>query len=152
MGCNPTIISAYQTFLADSELKYSLQYQIHSSLRFFYRWCFKNGLIQEIPYLKGAILKPAVQITICTESQHQKLFTFIKNPNSNPEQAFLLALLLVWAFKNEDLRFSKIDFHGKQIKLILPRRKPKKTKLFNREQVLILPSEPKWFYSLQQRF
>jgi len=148
---HPIIISKYADFLVSSNCKATRQSQIMGYLRMFYKWCFQHELISQNPCEKNLDNRPAAQISICTQEQHQKIFKFIKNPHSNPEQAFLLAIIMVWALKNEDLRFARVEFDKNKFKIILANRKATYS-LKNREQVLVLPSEPQWFYLLTNRF
>ena len=145
---HPVIIQKYAAFLVSSNYKATRQTQIMSYLRMFYRWCFHHELIRQDPCEKISAGKPTEQISICSQDQYEKIFKFIKNPQSNPEQAFLLTLIMVWALKNEDLRFARLEFGGDKFKIILANRKAAS----NRDQVLVLPSEPQWFSQLTIRF
>ncbi len=122
-------------------------------LNIFYKWCKRQKMILLNPCENIKINKPPPRLLICSEEQSKKIFKFIKNKNSNPEQAFTLLLILIWALKSEDLRYAKLErTEDGEFAIIFHRAELRNRKHYNREQVLTLPSQPKWFYDLQHRF
>lgn len=126
--------------------------QVYINLSTFYRWAKSEKKVFINPCDSIEIKNGPKQIVVCSESQCKKMFQFIKNPNSDPEQAMLLALILVWGLRGEDLSFAQTDFNEKRFKIILRRKKLTNAKYYNREQILELPISPQWFYQLQKKF
>ncbi|MDD4975697.1 MAG: hypothetical protein PHY93_15175 [Bacteriovorax sp.] len=149
---NTVDIQNYYIFLKDNGHSQYYISQSHSSLSEFFNWCTFEKIIFINPCISIKIKRPARQLTVCDEATVNKLMSFIKNPDSDPEQAFLLALILIWGFKSEDLSFSKIEIKDNNFKIILRRKQLGTVKYYNRSQTLEFPKEPKWFYSLQKRF
>jgi hypothetical protein len=149
---NTIDIQNYYIFLKDSGHSQYYISQSQSSLSEFFNWCKLEKIIFANPCVGIKIIRPSGQLTVCDDNTVNRLMNFIKNPKSEPEQAFLLALILVWGFRTEDLSFSKIEIKDNNFKIILRRKKLGTVKYYNRNQVLEFPKEPKWFYSLQKRF
>ena len=149
---NTTDIQNYYIFLKDNGHSQYYISQSHSSLSEFFNWCKFEKIIFLNPCIGIKIKRPTGQITVCDENTVKKLMSFIKNPKSDPEQAFLLALILIWGFKSEDLSFSKIEIKDNNFKIVMRRKKLGAVKYYNRNQILEFPKEPKWFYTLQKRF
>ena len=119
----------------------------------FFKWCVLSRLILVNPCENIQVHRPAPQLTVCSEEQIQKLLVFIKNPQSDPESAFLLSLLLFFGLKSEDLTYAKIALQKDQLVLNLRRKTLTKGRMYyNREESLRLPSKPPWFFKLQKRF
>lgn len=120
-------------------------------INLFYRWSLAEKKIIYNPCVGIRVGKSAPRLLICSEIQCKAIFEYIKNKNTPPEEALMLALILIWAFKSEDLRYAKIEFN-KTIIITLPRNKTNNKQYYDREQILCLPDHPKWFYDLQVRF
>ena len=149
---NTIDIQNYYVFLKDNGHSQYYISQSHCSLSEFFKWCKLEKIIFANPCFGIKIKWPTGQLTVCDDNTVSKLLNFVKNQKSDPEQAFLLALILIWGFKSEDLSFSKIEIKDNTFKIILRRKKLGTIKYYNRNQVLEFPKEPKWFYSLQKRF
>ena len=135
--------------------KYRQTYIISAStaLSIFFRWCKFESIILVNPCEKIKLTKPRSKLIVCDDGIIKGLMKFIKNPNSNPEQAMILSLILIWGLKSEDLSHAKIEIKENSLKIILRRKKLGTRKYYNRSQILILPSNPStWFYKLQKRF
>jgi len=145
-------IQNYYIFLKDNGHSQYYISQSHSSLSEFFNWCKLEKIIFVNPCIGIKIKKPTGQITVCDENTVNRMMSFIKNPKSDPEQAFLLALILIWGFRSEDLSFSKIEIKDDTFKIVIRRKKLGAVKYYNRNQVLEFPKDPKWFYTLQKRF
>jgi site-specific recombinase XerD len=145
-------IQTYFVFLQDKGHTQSYISQSLISLSDFFNWSKSEKIIFANPCIGIKIKRPVGQLTVCDDNTVSRLMNFVKNPKSDPEQAFLLALILIWGFKSEDLSFSKIEIKDNTLKIILRRKKLRAIKYYNRNQVLEFPNEPKWFYSLQKRF
>ena len=119
----------------------------------FFKWSLLSRLILVNPCENIQAHRPAPQLTVCSEEQIQKLLAFIKNPQSDPESAFLLSLLLFFGLKSEDLTHAKLTLQKDQLALNLRRKTLTKGRMYyNREESLRLPSKPPWFFHLQKRF
>lgn len=149
---NTIDIQNYYIFLKDNGHSQYYISQSHTSLSEFFKWCKLEKLIFINPCFGIKRKWPVGQLTVCDDHTVKRLMDFIKNQKSDPEQAFLLALILIWGFKSEDLSFSKIEIKDNTFKIILRRKKLGTVKYYNRSQILDLPKDPKWFYSLQKRF
>jgi hypothetical protein len=148
----PLDIQNYFLFLIDQGHPHSYVLQSQSSLSIFFSWCKLKNIILVNPCEGRKLKNPTGRLTICDEHTVSKLMSFIKNPLSDPEQAFLLALILVWGLKSEDLSFAKIEMQDNDLKIILKRKKLGNVKYYNRNQVLEFPKDPQWFYSLLKNF
>ncbi|MFA6190694.1 MAG: hypothetical protein WC711_04280 [Candidatus Staskawiczbacteria bacterium] len=149
---NAIDIQNYFIYLKDKGHSQSYMRLSFTSLFTFFDWCKLEKIIFVNPCIGIKIQRPTHQLTVCDENTVKKLMRFIKNPNSNPEQAFLLALILIWGFRSEDLSFAKIEVNKNIFTIIFRRKKLGTIKYYNRKQVLKLPKEPKWLHSLQKRF
>lgn len=145
-------IQTYFIFLKDKGHTQSYMSQSFTSLLAFFSWCKLEKIILVNPCIGIKIKRPPRQLTVCDDDTVNRLISFVRNPKSDSEQAFLLALILIWGFKSEDLSFSKIEIKDNDFKIILRRKKLGAVKYYNRNQVLEFPNEPKWFYSLRRRF
>jgi len=81
---------------------------VYLSLSVFYKWCKHAKIILANPFEGIKISNPRKEVIICDDHIVSQIMEFIKNPKSNPEQAFLLALILIWGLKSNDLSYAKI--------------------------------------------
>lgn len=148
---NQNMITGYLDYILSQGQKSSTKNQIFSYLNFYYRWQQDKGVMDYNPCTGLPTSNWSRQLLTCAPLQYKQLWTYIKNPNSDSQLAMILALILVWAFRNHDLCHAKLEFKGDDFKIIMPRIY-KRGKHWNREQVLLLPQEPHWFLNLQHRF
>jgi len=125
---------------------------VYLSLSVFYKWCKHAKIILANPFEGIKISRPRKEVIVCDDHIVSQIMEFIKNPKSNPEQAFLLALILIWGLKSNDLSHAKIDITNGVFKIIFRRKKISTIKYYNRKQILELPKCPEWFFSLQKKF
>ena len=119
----------------------------------FYTWAKFSRLIVVNPCEKIHLSKPARHLQICSPEQTKKLFSFIKNPKSNPDHAFLLSLVLFFGLTIEDLAFATL-IPGNEFLSLSLRRKPLTfgRSHYCRKKTFKLPLTPTWFLDLQKRF
>jgi hypothetical protein len=118
-----------------------------------FKWCQLARLIHTNPCKNIIVRREPPQVTVCSEEQIKKLFAFVKNPSSSPEQAFLLSLILFFGLNTENLTHAKLSFQNDSLTLLLRRKALTKGKrYYNREESLHLPTKPPWFLKLQKRF
>jgi site-specific recombinase XerD len=145
-----------QDFLNDlKDKKYPQTYIISAltALSIFFRWIKFENLILVNPCENVKLKKPRGKLIVCDDAIIKKLMKFIKNPNSDPEQALILSLILIWGLRSEDLSHAKIEIKENTLKIILRRKQLGTKKYYNRSQILDLPNNPSsWFYLLQKRF
>lgn len=122
-------------------------------LNLFYKWARQEKLILLNPCDKIKVSRTAPRLCVCAPEQIKKLINFIKVPQSPAEQAMLLALILFFGLRIEDLAHAQLNVSTDKLSLTL-RRKPltRGRRYYNREQVLTLPTKPAWFLNLQKRF
>jgi hypothetical protein len=122
-------------------------------LRKFYRWARSERITLMNPFEKIPVPKPSKGLEVCSEKQIKLIESFVKNTESNPEYALILALVLYWGLSGVELTMSTIDIIGSQIWIKLYRREiSRRRKSHNREEVLKLPLQPTWLASLQIRY
>ena len=150
---NENTIRAYLIILYKN--KYNLKYlrDTLGHIKCFYKYVKYKKLVLFNPAKNINTSREAEKLCVCSEEQIEKLFSYIKNPNSNPEYALLISLILVWGLKNEDLANAKLSVNDSTLSIILRQKKLTKGKrYYNREGILKLPQSPIWFYNLQKRF
>ncbi len=146
-------VQLFLNYLKDKKHTQTYIISVFSGLSIFFRWCSFESMILVNPCENIKLKKPRSKLTICDDGIIKKLIKFIKNPNSNPEQAMILSLILIWGLRSEDLSHAKLEIKGRALKVILRRKKLGTRKYYNRNQELILPCNlNSWFYELQKRF
>ena len=118
----------------------------------FYRWGLRNKKILIDPCARIKISKHGETHTVCSDFQRSQLFSFITSPDSDPELAMILALILFWGGTTEELAFAQIDCASDALTIIFRQKTSSKNNRQRRLQELVLPKSPKWFLTLQQRF
>lgn len=120
----------------------------------FYRWCKQEGLILLNPCDAIQISRSAESLCICSPDQIQKLSSFYKDVQTDPEQALLIILVLIFGFTTEDLAFAQLSCSKNQTLEIILRRKARTAgrRYFNRPQTIQLPREMPWFFQLQRSY
>jgi len=148
---NATIILRYLDFLSDKKLSY--QNDSFAALRRFYRWLKHQKLLLTNPCVGIRLGRMQLKLCIVAEKELSQIVDFIKDPATNPEQAFLIALVLFFGLTTEDLRFAKVMLQNNLLCLVLRRKVTTAGhQFYNRDQILKLPTKPDWFIALQQRF
>ena len=122
-------------------------------LRKFYNWTLKKKYILVNP-LEGFIISKLDQsMLICSDKQIKNIIKYIKNPESSPECAMVLALIIYWGLTGVELRCSTIEIKNGLIEIQLYREKLSYgNKYYKRKEVLSLPDNPAWIKGLQKRF
>jgi len=150
---NVTMIQNYLDHCLQAERKTRYIRDVYNVLNSFYRWARFEHLILMNPCEPIQVRREAQRLQVCSEEDLEKLYAFIKSPESCPEQAMLLALILFYGLKIEDFRFAKVEIFSDQMTCILRRKDLTKGKTYyNRKEYLRLPSKPKWFLNLQRRY
>lgn len=153
LSVNENTIKAHLIFLHSN--KHNLKYirDALGHIKCFYRYCKYKKLILVDPAKNIRLSREPGRLCVCSEDHIHRLFTYIKNPNSDPECAMLISLILIWGLINEDLVHAKLAVNSNTLSIILRQKRLTKGKrYYNREQVLTLPQKPTWFYDLQKRF
>jgi integrase len=135
---------------SSSEVGHAMMY-----LRRFFAWLLKLRKVFLNPAAQLSSSPPRNRVVVLEPAGIERLIDFIKNPNSDPEDALILALILYFGFSTDDLLNATINFEpcAKAFSIVLGRR-PRSCgrQHFNRQQVLLLPAAPPWFGKLQTRF
>lgn len=118
----------------------------------FYQWCVANKFILHNPVPQLNPRQPPIKHTICSDTQIANIMKYIKNPDSDPQLAMLLALCLLYAADIMSLKSAQLKICNDSLKIIFQERKRSFHTRFVRPQELILPTMPKWLGELQQRF
>jgi integrase len=148
-----TQVQEFLNYLKDKKHPQSYIMSAFTSLSIFFKWSKFENIILVNPCENIKIKKPRGKLIVCDDDIIKRLMRFIKSPNSNPEQALILSLILIWGLRSEDLSHAKIEIQEKTFKIILRRKKLGTRKYYNRSQILSLPNNPNsWFYKLQKRF
>lgn len=150
---NEKTIRAYLIFQYNNKrnLKYIRDTLGH--IKSFYRYCKYKKVMLVDPAKKIRVSREPEKLCVCSETQTDKMFEYIKSPNSNPEYAMLISLILIWGLKNEDLAHARLSINNNSLNITLRQKKLTKGKrYYNREQILKLPQKPSWFFDLQKRF
>ena len=118
----------------------------------FYKWCQFQGIAKN-PFENIKSLDPLKELPICSKEQFKQLLSFIKNPESEPSAAFLLTLILFFAFMQKEILYSTYEICDDIIEISIFRSQLSYGhKEQNRRKVFLLPKQPLWFLSLQKRF
>ncbi|MCK5537502.1 MAG: site-specific integrase [Bacteroidales bacterium] len=119
----------------------------------FYNWAYLKGIIKYNIDPKIKLNREKGKLNILDQYQVKKLFSFIKNEKSNPEDALLITLTLIWGLRNIDLAQASIIISKDKMQIKLRRRELTKGKHYhNRSEILTLPTDIAWFLKLQQRY
>ena len=124
------------------------------SLHRFYRGCLARKLILSNPCENIVLSREAPRLPVCSPEQIQKLYKFVKSPNSPAEAALMVALVLFFGFTSEDLAHAQLT-SASEVPIVITLRRRSRTKgrrYFNRPQVLTFPRQPHWLLELQKRF
>lgn len=125
--------------------------QLHALQRFF-AWAVINRLIVQNPLSHFKRNKSEDKIKILPPEKIRRLIGYIKDPKSDPEYAFLLALAIFWGFTAKELAFSTLDDSGETLVIHVYQQALTVKTRRRKTQVLELPSNPMWFLKLQKRF
>jgi integrase len=153
MLVNQLSVDNYLQSLVEKNEKPSYVRTAFSSLNQTYRFLKHKKLILQNPCHKIKLSRLPMKLCIVSEKQIEQLTRFIKNPESNAEQALILSLVLFFALTPRELAQSQCLVQNDRLALIL-RRKPTSygKHFYNREQILKLPQTPSWFLKLQKTF
>jgi site-specific recombinase XerC len=145
------IILRYLDFLSNSKLSY--QHSNFVALRRFYCWLKYQKLVMANPCTGIHLGRSQLKLCIIDDDKLSQIVSFIKNPATDPEQAFLIALVLFFGLTTEDLRFAKLMLQNNVLCLVLRRKATTAGhQFYNRDQILKFPTKPDWFLPLQRRF
>jgi site-specific recombinase XerD len=147
-------IQEYLIFLRESKRSARQVFSQFHQFNNFYTWLHQTKRILTNPCDKIAIDDPPRQIRVLAEEQLAAIRKFLKNPSSNPEDAFLIALILFFGMTIENLTFSQWRISNSGLFEVILRRKPLTfgRKYYNRDQVLPLPQSPEWFLNIQRSY
>lgn len=123
------------------------------ALNRFYRWSKLERLTLINPFGKIPVPKPARSMCVCSDQQIAQIEKYVKSTDSDPEFALILTLVLYWGLSGVELSASTIDIHDEQIWINLYRRELRRGRSsYNRDQILKLPTQPRWLGLLQKRY
>jgi len=145
----------YAAYVAELRTKYKCPIRAttsHYRLARYYRWCLSEKILTANPTTGLKMPPNPKKHTVCSDSDIKKLSRFVRSKSSDPEQAFLLALILVWGMTYNELSNAQLDFDSDCLTLILRSKKPSYQKRVVRPQILKLPDHPKWFKDLAERY
>lgn len=150
---NQQTIEDYLQSLVEKNGKPSYVRTAFCSLNQTYRYLKYKKLVLVSPCQKITLSRLPMKLCIASEKQVEELVRFIKHPDSSPEHALILALVLFFALTPRQLAQSQCLVQSDCLSLIL-RRKPTSygKHFYNREQTLKLPQSPIWFRKLQKKF
>jgi hypothetical protein len=134
-------------------LTMNIDQRIVFRLRYFFGWAQHQRLIITNPFPAKLYSKNQNKIRIISPESTTQLIKFIKNINSDPEQAFLLSLIIFWGLDTKELTFSTIDDTEGALKINIFQKPFSYGRQHQRpSKQLQLPTEPEWFRKLQIRF
>ncbi len=125
----------------------------HYVLHRFFRWCLRRKKILFDPLL--GIDRPPMpprRHVICRETDLHLLGTFIKDPASPPELAFLLSLVLFWGLNMKELCRAQLAACDDKLEIHFLATSSSRRKIDRRPEKLALPQSPLWFSLLQKRY
>ena len=128
-------------------------HEMLSVLKKFYSWAKRHRYIFSNPFDQFELRSANRALLICSNDQIKKIIKYIKSNESDPERAFILALIFYWGLNNRELRYSTIEIEDGQVIVHLYR--PNLSwgyKSYNRHQVLKISKSPRWLWLLQNRF
>jgi len=119
----------------------------------FYKWAKFHGVLTQNPFENTTPLVLPQELPICSKEQAKKLFSFMKDTNSEPQAALMLSLVFFFAFSIKELMYSTFELKEDVIEIGVfqsplsyghqqPTRKCK----------LLLPKSPLWFLNLQKKY
>lgn len=142
-------------YLEDLSNNYHHSYtkDAYYSIRRFYNWVLYKKKIIFNPIQEIDFPNNLVRIVIAAEEDIKKLISFIKNKSSQPEEAFILTLILFFGLTTDYLLHATIDFSEDKTIINLKRRPTTQGRhYYNRDQTFIIPISPDWLKQLSLRF
>lgn len=126
--------------------------QAHYRIARFYRWLVAEKQLAKSPAQNLKMPLHPKRHIVCSAEDLKKLSRFIRNQSSDPEQAFVLALVLTWGLTYDELLFAQLDLTGGRLSIVLRAKELTYQKRTVRPQVIALPPSPKWFKQLSERY
>jgi len=149
---NYTIFAKYLDSALEKNSNPHYRWGIYFELGRFYRFLQSKRLILSNPCGNITLSRPQAKLCVVDEADYKLLLAFIQNPATNPESAILLSVILFFGFTTEDVIHAQISFHDSLHLTLRRQRRTRGRRFYNREQLLKLPTEPRWFFDLQKRF
>lgn len=145
-------IKTYVDFLKEQYPNHYIRPR-YNYIQRYYRWSLFKGFIEVDPTPKLKINREKVKINVLDDYKIKQILSFIKNPSSNPEQALMLALTLIWGTMTIDLAQAQILIGTNSFDIKFRRKElTKGKKFYNRPEILKLPTEVRWLSDLQKRY
>lgn len=150
---NQKTIESYLESLREQNEKPSYINTAFCSLNQTYRFLKFQKIILINPCKNVKLSRLNMKLCIASEKDTHQLAQFIKHPDSDPESALILALVLFFAMTPIELAHAQCSTHNDSLHIIL-RRKPTSygKRFYNRKEILKLPEKPQWFVNLQKNF
>jgi site-specific recombinase XerD len=146
-------IEKYFNYLKEQGYKNNYIRPHYHYLNRYYRWLLYKGHIKINPTPDLKISRDKVKINILDEHTVKKLYSFIRNKNSNPEQALMILLTLIWGTRTIDLAHAQLLVRGNTFDIKFRRRElTKGKKYYNRPEILKFPEGVPWLKVLQKRY
>lgn len=127
-------------------------YAHHCRIKRFLRWLKTENHITTDPSENTRLKQPAKTLIVCSQTDLEKIRKFISSPKSDPELAFLLALILFYGFSYEEITNAQFGFNGDSLQIVVRKKQITYLKRRQREQIIQLPTTPAWFYTLTKRY
>jgi integrase len=141
----------FESFLCTLKVKHLRDY--FNYINRYYKWAVYKGIIGNNPIQGLRVSRIKGKISVLDEVVVNQLLKFIRDPNSDPEQALMITLVLIWGMRTCDLTHSSILIDGKRFEIKLRRRELTRGQAYyNREEIISFPKELKWITELQCRF
>ena len=147
-------LESYLDYLQKKKFSMSHTHNRYYSLNKFYRWCFIQKKLMVNPAQSVTSGRPCRPIEVCSEADLRTLIAYVKNPETDPVDAFFISLVLFFGFTIEQLCLAQLaPPNGATLRIIIATHRRTFSNRFKRpSDHLDLPSTPNWFLKLQRRY
>jgi integrase len=115
-------VEEFLDFIRSSGYAPSMVRDNYMALRRFYDWLvYKRRVFANPCTIPPPPPRPR-RVVVCSDDQIEKLFAYVRRRESDPEGAFLLALILFFGLTTDDLIHARIGTGNTTLQLILHRR------------------------------
>jgi site-specific recombinase XerD len=144
-------LSSFLSNYAKRLKKSTLQDFFHR-LNHFFAWAQDSELLSINPMPHFAMKNQPIKHRIITENQVKMLLAVIRSPQSDPDQAMLLCMMLLFACSIEHCRTAKIKWSREEVEIYWLLEKKSFRQRKQRTKNLRFSPDPRWFRELLSRY
>ncbi|MFT6128095.1 MAG: hypothetical protein ACJAVA_002593 [Flavobacteriaceae bacterium] len=144
-------INDFESYLRTLKVRHTRD--CYNYINRYYKWAVLKGFADSNPISKVVVNRVKGKVSILDDSVVRQLLSFIRSHDSDPEQAVMIALVLIWGLKTCDLAHATILIDGDSFQVKLRRKQLTKGRAYyNRDEIISFPRELIWCKQLQKNF